>query len=134
MFLKGLVLRFFTYVGIAYIITVFIKGFTFNSASTLFLFAFVLSISYFTLEPVIKFLTFPVNFLTFGLFNFVVSSCLLYFFSSVLPGFKVTQGSIGPFTNSAIQIPKISLSQVGVIIISSIIISFLNNLVSWTQE
>jgi putative membrane protein len=134
MFLKGLVLRFFTYIAIAYIVTIFIKGFNFNSPSTLFLFAFVLSISFFTIEPVIKFLTFPVNFLTFGLFSFVISSCLLYFFSSVIPGFKVTEGSIGPFSNSLIQIPRISLSHIGVIVISSIIISFLNNLISWTQD
>jgi putative membrane protein len=40
--------------------------------------------------PVLKLLTFPINFLTLGLFSFVISAVGLLIAASVVPGFAIT--------------------------------------------
>jgi putative membrane protein len=41
------------------------------------------------IRPVLSFLTFPINMLTFGLFSFVVNALMLSLTASLVPGFKI---------------------------------------------
>lgn len=70
----------------------------------------LLSLTFVALTPVIKFFTLPINAVTFGLFNFVISCIYIYFFDFVIPGLDVFDGSIGPFITYDIQIPEIKMS------------------------
>lgn len=40
-------------------------------------------------KPVLKFISLPINFLTLGLFSFVINALLLMFAGAITPGFEV---------------------------------------------
>jgi len=132
--MKNIVLRLFTYIAILYLIDSLIVGFEINSALTVCMFALLMSICDVAIRPVIKFLTIPLNFMTFGLFNFLLSCLFMYFFDVIIAGFQITNGYIGPIKNELLQSPLISVTKIGIIVFSSFIISLLNNIVSWTQD
>lgn len=131
--MKSIVLRLFTFIAILYLIDRFIIGFEITSATSAVALAALLSITQLIIKPIIKFLTFPINLLTFGIFNFFISCVLLYLYNFIVPGFQLIAGSVGPFNSSDIQVPEVKLSQIGVIILASFAISLLNSIISWTQ-
>lgn len=51
--------------------------------------AFVLGILNTFLRPILEFLALPANFLTFGLFSWIISAFVLWLASIVVPGFVV---------------------------------------------
>ena len=52
--------------------------------------AVILGVINVTLRPLLLLLTFPVNFLTFGLFTFVINALLLWMVASFVEGFEIT--------------------------------------------
>lgn len=132
--MKNFVIRFFSFIAILFIVDSLIKGFDIADLGSYLLFAFLLTLTYIALAPIIKFFTLPINLLTLGIFNFIISCFYIYFFKLIIPGFEITQGSIGPLFNKEIQLSEISLSLFAVIIISSLLITFLNNIISWAMD
>jgi len=63
---------------------VHIDGFT-----TAILAAIVLGVINTFLKPILLILTFPINFLTLGLFTFVINAVLLYLAASLVKGFGI---------------------------------------------
>ena len=53
------------------------KGIYVSSYATMFLIAIVLTLLNATIKPVLKFLSFPVNLLSFGLFSLVINALVL---------------------------------------------------------
>ena len=49
----------------------------------------VLGISNAIIAPILRFLTMPINFLTLGLFSFVISGGMILLTANVVPGFRV---------------------------------------------
>jgi putative membrane protein len=132
--MKKIIVRIFTYIAILFLVDSLIHGFEFVDVAAVLLLSFLLSITDLIINPVVKFFTLPLNLFTFGIFNFVLSCVYLYFFDLLIPGLRIIKGYLGPFTSSAIQIPQINLSQLGVVIIAALMISILNTVVSWTQS
>lgn len=132
--MKEIFLRFFTYLGILYLVDAFIKGFDLNTVGAYIFLAALLSITHVALEPVIKFFTLPLNLVTLGFFNFVISCIYLYFFHLIIPGFDILDGSIGPVVSDSIQVPEIGLAAIAVIILSSLMLTLFNNFITWTID
>ncbi len=132
--MKGIILRIFTFLAILFFIDSVITGFEIESLGAYLLFAVLLSVTNIALIPVIRFFTLPINTVTFGLFNFIISCVYIYFFNFIIPGFKVTDGSLGPFVSSNLNVPEIGMSFWAIIIFSSLLITFFNNVVSWTVD
>jgi putative membrane protein len=132
--MRKVILRFIALIAILYVTSNIVIGFNPNSFGSLLFLALLLTVSHFTINPVIRFLTLPLNYLTLGIFHFIISCALIYLFNFIIAGFSVTAGSLGPVSSDVVNIPTIKLSQIGVFIVSAIMISFLNNLISWTQE
>ena len=131
--MKEITLRFFTYLGILYLVDSFIKGFDLTTVGAYIFLAILLAITHVVIEPIIKFFTLPLNLVTFGIFNFIIACIYLYFFNLFIPGFNLADGSIGPIVSDTIQIPEINMSLIAIIIFSSILLTLLNNFVTWTQ-
>ena len=131
--MKKLILRFFTFVAILYVIDNLIKPFDFDRPSSLYMLAATLSFFSLIIKPVIQFFTIPLNFFTFGLFNFVISCAALYVFKLLIGGFKITNGYLGSINSNDVDISEIKLSSIAVLIVSALFISLLNNLINWTQ-
>lgn len=132
--MKIFLLRFFCFISILFIVDQLINGFEIIGLGSYLLFAFLLAISYMALEPIIKFFTLPVNLVSLGLFHFILSCFYIYFFKLIVPGFDIHDGGIGPLFNKEIQLEEIKLSMIAIVIFSSLLITLLNNIVTWAIE
>lgn len=79
-------------------------------------------VNYF-IKPVLKIITFPINFMTFGLFSFVLNSILLYATAFLVPGFSIRgfhfEGlSLGSLTLSSMEIPTLGTALIASFLIS----------------
>jgi putative membrane protein len=59
------------------------------------------------LRPLLLFLTLPINFLTLGLFTFVVNACLIWITTWIVPGFSI--GNFGWAIVFAVVLSVVSL-------------------------
>jgi len=66
-----------------------VPGFLVRGFGTALIAALVIGLVNATIGVVVKILTFPLTFLTFGLFLFVVNALMLLFASALVPGFIV---------------------------------------------
>lgn len=132
--IKKIVLRFFTFIAILFLVDQMIKGFDFVNVSSLLSLAAILTFFSLILKPIIQFFTLPINFFTFGLFNFLVSCAALYIFDLLIAGFDIKDGTLNSINSQPIIISDIRMSTIGVIIVASLFISLLNNIIDWTQS
>ncbi len=77
----------FIFSFLAILISAKIVGVFYSSWIALLIFTFILTIINFTIKPVLKFLTWPINFITLGLFHFILNILILLFVSMITPGF-----------------------------------------------
>jgi putative membrane protein len=67
-----------------------IPGFVVADFKAALITAIVIGVINGIVAPVLKLLTFPINFLTLGLFSFVISAIGLLIAAAVVPGFAIT--------------------------------------------
>lgn len=72
---------------LAVLITTKLAGVVYSGWLALIVFTLLLTILNSIVKPVIKFFTWPINFLTLGLFHLVLNVLLLMFISYLTPGF-----------------------------------------------
>ena len=90
------------------------KGIYVSSYATMFLIAIVLTLLNATIKPVLKFLSFPVNLLSFGLFSLVINALVLQM------AFVISGGSY--------------ISSFGSCLLASILISIVNSIFSTDKK
>ena len=66
-----------------------VPGMTIESWETLGIVAVVWGVLSIVLKPILILLTLPVNFLTLGLFTFVINAALIMIMAAIVPGFSV---------------------------------------------
>jgi putative membrane protein len=71
------------------VVSKIVSGFEVDGFGPAIIAAIVLGIVNGTLGFVLRILTFPINFLTLGLFSFVISALMLLLVSKIVPGFKI---------------------------------------------
>lgn len=71
-----------------------VPGFVIEGISTAILAAIVLGLVNTFVRPFLVYLTAPINYVTLGLFTFVINALMLYLTTSIVPGFGVE----GPMT------------------------------------
>lgn len=72
-----------------WITTFIVPGISILDLKSLILAALVIGVLNTFLKPILQLLTLPVNFLTFGLFSWLISAFLLWIASRLVPGFEV---------------------------------------------
>lgn len=73
-----------------YLAHLFIPGFSFEgNLKILILAGFVLGVVNFFLKPILKLLSFPLVWLSFGLFSFIISAFLLWLTAHFVPEIKI---------------------------------------------
>jgi putative membrane protein len=83
-----------------------IPGINVDSFYTALIVALLLGVINITLKPILLLLTFPINFLTLGLFTFVINGLLLWFVASFVDGFVIlgfTDAFLGALVISVIK-------------------------------
>ena len=76
--------------AIAFYVTAYlVPGFTIGGWQVLIIISIVWGILTLFIKPLLILLTLPINFLTLGLFTFVINAILLLIMDSLVPGFSV---------------------------------------------
>lgn len=71
------------------VVSKFVSGFEVNGFGPAIIAALVLGIVNGTIGLILRILSFPINFLTLGLFSFVISALVLLITAKIVPGFKI---------------------------------------------
>jgi putative membrane protein len=71
-------------------ITQLLEGFTVSSFYIALIAALILGLINAIIRPVLLFFTLPINLMTLGLFTFVINAALLWFVSTFIQGFVIT--------------------------------------------
>lgn len=132
--MKKIIRNFFAFLAILLIVDLLFNGFDITSIWTYFLLAIILAVTQFLLEPIITFFTVPANNVTFALFLFVFSIVYFYFFGLFLPGFKLSDGSIGPLVTQQLQVPVINMSIYFVLVFAGLLVAILDSIITWTTN
>jgi putative membrane protein len=79
---------------ILYIVAVFAAGYILpgvkiKNITTAAVIAILLVVASYTIKPVLKLLTFPINFLTLGLFTWVIDAIIIVIIDKILDDFEV---------------------------------------------
>jgi putative membrane protein len=77
-----------------YVVAIFAAGYILpgvriKSITTAAVIAVLLSVASFTIKPILKFITFPINFLTLGLFTWVIDAFILVIIDKLLEDFEI---------------------------------------------
>lgn len=94
----------------------------------------VLTFIYIFVKPILKLFLLPINFLSLGLFSWVVNVILLYLLAMVVPQIQVTAWQFSGISYQGLVIPAYNLNQIAVFIIASFIISAIINFLNWLTK
>ncbi|OGY27790.1 MAG: hypothetical protein A3F33_03875 [Candidatus Woykebacteria bacterium RIFCSPHIGHO2_12_FULL_43_10] len=83
------------------------------------------------LRPLLNLLALPVNFLTFGLFGWIVNVVLLYVISRIEVGYRITSYEFPGIFYQGFVVPKVDLGTFWTAVLASLLISFLTSFLLW---
>lgn len=84
--------------------TCYLPGISVDGFPYAMLVALVLTLASIFVKPILKLVTFPINLLTFGLFNFVINYAILYATAYFVPQYHLTNGMSAFFASVIIAI------------------------------
>ena len=85
----NIILKWIIYAALIIFIAWIIPGISVESFGSALLVCIVIGIINSLIKPFVEFISLPVNFLTLGLFSFVINALLLMLAGSITPGFEV---------------------------------------------
>lgn len=89
-----------------YLTAIIVPSFTIKSYGSALLSAILIGLLNALIKPILMFIAFPLNFLTLGLFTFVINAIILKLAARILPGFDIdtwTAAIIGALVLAIIQ-------------------------------
>ena len=131
---KGFIARLFFILAGLHLIAFILNGFRIESISALILLSSSLVGTRLTVEPMLRFLTIP----TKSYIVFIVTTfffvLVLHFFRLFVSGIYIDNGSLGPFSNEYLIVPKIEMHFIAVIIFASLSLSLIDLVVDWSRQ
>ena len=88
-FMLNMIIKWVLFAGVIMFTAWLIPGISVDNFWTAMLVCIVITLINIFLKPIISFISMPVNFLTLGLFSFVINAILLWFAGYITPGFSV---------------------------------------------
>ena len=86
----GFIIRYIIIAGVVLVIPRYLKGITVDGFTTALLVALAMGFVNSFIKPVLKIISFPITFMTLGLFSLVISVGLVYLVAAYVPGFVVS--------------------------------------------
>lgn len=107
-------------------------GFTIaGGAKTIILAGFVLFLIQNLLKPIIQILTLPLNFMTLGLFSWVINVATLYLLTVLVSEIKVKPFTFHGFAYSDFVIQKIDFNLLGSFIVIALTLTIIQKILRW---
>lgn len=133
--MKGLIRSYLITLTALYLVTNVVYLFSYAGGyQTLFLGAFVLMLINMIIKPIAKIFFLPINFITLGLFSFIINALMLYTLTILLPQFNIQSYFFPGFNNYGFVIPAIRFSLIATYVIISIIISVITSILNWLAK
>lgn len=85
----NMIIKWVLFAGVIMFTAWLIPGISVDNFWTAMVVCVVITLINFFLKPIIELISLPVNFLTLGLFSFVINALLLWFAGYITPGFSV---------------------------------------------
>lgn len=105
-----------------------------GSLPTLFGAAFALFLLTLIVKPVLKILFIPVNLITFGLLSWIVNVIMIYLLTVVVPEVRIMPWVFPGTSMMGFVIPKLDVTYHASLILSSVLITFVSNLLHGVSE
>ncbi|MHA8106866.1 phage holin family protein [Aquirufa sp. 5-AUSEE-100C1] len=91
----GFIIRYIIIACVVLIIPRYLKGITVDGFGTALIVALAMGFLNSFVKPILKIISFPITFMTLGLFSLVITVALVYIVEAYVEGFKVT-GFVAP--------------------------------------
>jgi putative membrane protein len=75
---------------VLYLVANIVPGVAIDNIGTAFFASLIMALVNMLIKPLLTLLTLPINFLTFGLFSFVISAGMFGLTAAIVPGFEVS--------------------------------------------
>lgn len=133
--MKTLLRSFFYNLFALYAASFLVPGFRIERDVKFLLFAaLIFTLLNFFLKPLIKVLFFPINFVTLGLFAWVVNVLILYILVFFVPQIKLVPWKFSGIHYAGFVIPSITFTKFLTAVLTSFLISFITSLLNWIRK
>lgn len=112
-----------------------VAGFTYSGGYQILLLAtLVLFLLNLFGRPLLRLFFLPLNFLTLGLFSWVINVGLLYLLTLIVPQIKIVPFQFPGFAYQGFAIPPIYFTYLYTLVLGAFIISFISNFLTWLSH
>lgn len=130
--MKGLLRNFLINLFTLWTTAHLVLGFKINGGIETYLFgSFILSLILIFIKPLLKILFLPINFLTLGLFSWVVNVAVLYLLTLFVPQIEVAPFQFPGFSHQGFTIPAFYLNSFESYLATSFVLSIISNFLTW---
>lgn len=91
----------------------------------------VLSIMFVIIKPIINIVTLPLNFVTLGMFSFLINAVILYFLTVLVPSISIKAFVFEGFSLAGFVIPSITLNTFFAFVVTSLFLSISVGVLTW---
>ena len=91
----------------------------------------ILTVLFYTLRPMLKLLTFPINAATMGIFTVFINACILYVLVVLMPSISISSFVFPGISFLGFVIPKTAFSTFFAYVICAFVISCITTAISW---
>lgn len=105
-----------------------------NDLKVLFLAAAALVLVNLLVRPVVKLITLPVNFMTLGVFSWLVNVLMLYIVTQLISGFSVAEFAFEGFSFGGFSMPAMQVSIFWSYVLASLTIGLLSSFFDWVFD
>lgn len=93
-----------------------------------------LTFMFLIIKPILNIISFPINFLTLGLFSILTNGLIIYVLTSFIPNISISAFSYKATNLYDFEIPKISFNVFFAYIYSSFMLSFIDSFIKWLMR
>jgi len=93
--------------------------------------AAVLGLILIFIKPLLKLLFLPINFLTLGIFSWVINVAILYLLTIFVPQIRILPFQFSGFSYQGFNIPALSFGLFQSFLVTSFVISLISNFLTW---
>jgi putative membrane protein len=113
------------------VLAAFYPGFSFENNEVIILTTIVFVFLHVFVRPILKILSLPLNFLTFGLFSLFINVIILYLLSWLVPNFTLVGFDFAGVQILGLEISSFHLSPFFSTLVASVLLGFLSGVFFW---
>lgn len=133
--MKKIIMDITTYTLSIYFTSIFFRGLVIlGGVESFFISGVLLTVASYILKPILKILTLPLTFLTFGLFSLIVNAVVVFAVSLVFPLFQVHSFYFGGLKLFGIILPSFSSNLLLSYLLISVTIYAVARFLYWAYE